>query len=275
MLLPPVFSAPGKAGGSTEKMRAAYTDKLPEGVISPNPGAQIFYAVYVFNDRSRSAGLSNQAAVPAAATLPPPGDFHLTLTTEGVVLSWSQLPGGSEAAGLWHQYRVYRREEGSKTDTVVAEVPFDTASPVELVDRSFEWEKTYSYRATVVTMLHPRGQSGSEVEGDDTPVLTVLAHDTFPPAVPSGLQAVFSGLEKEPFVDLVWAPDTDADLAGYNIYRREEGSSASRINSVLLDTAAYRDASVRSGYTYYYSVSAVDVRGNESTHSQEASERVP
>jgi hypothetical protein len=32
---------------------------------------------------------------------------------------------------------------------------------------------------------------------------------------------------------------------------------------------------VASGRTYFYSVSAVDIRGNESARSQEASEAVP
>ena len=57
------------------------------------------------------------------------------------------------------------------------------------------------------------GKPDLEIEGDDTPKVTVYAHDVFPPAVPSGLQAVFSGVGQSPFVDLIWSPDTDADLA--------------------------------------------------------------
>ena len=55
------------------------------------------------------------------------------------------------------------------------------------------------------------------IEGDDTPEVKVFANDVFPPAVPSGLQAVFSGPGQKPFIDLVWAPVSDADLAGYNV----------------------------------------------------------
>jgi len=113
------------------------------------------------------------------------------------------------------------------------------------------------------------------VEGDDSPAQRVFTNDVFPPGVPSGLQAVFSGAGQEPFVDLIWAPDTDADLAGYNVYRREGDGQLGKINSELVKAPAFRDQNVAAGKTYVYSVSAVDLRGNESAHSEEATEAVP
>jgi hypothetical protein len=257
------------------KMQATYTDRLPQTLLGENPDAQIFYAVSVLNGNGRSAGISNIVRVPAVAALPPPSDFHAQVTEEGVVLSWtgvSQLP---ETPGLGHAYRVYRRLEGGNTDTVVGEVPLDRLSSVQLVDHSFEWEKTYLYRATVVTLIHQKGKPETQFEGDDTPAVKVFAHDVFPPAVPSSLQAVFSGAGQRPFIDLIWAPDTDADLAGYDVFRHEVGGAPVKINAELVNTPAFRDTNVASGKTYFYAVSAVDVRGNESVRSEEASEAVP
>jgi len=74
---------------------------------------------------------------------------------------------------------------------------------------------------------------------------------------------------------LLWAPDTDADLAGYNVYRHEEGSQPAKINTELVKTPAFRDTNVTAGKMYWYSVTAVDERGNESTHSEQASEAIP
>ena len=93
--------------------------------------------------------------------------------------------------------------------------------------------------------------------------------------MPSGLQAVFSGVGQKPFVDLTWAPNTDPDLAGYNVYRRENNGAWTRINSALLPTPAYRDGNLAAGRNYFYAVTAVDVHGNESARSPEASETVP
>jgi hypothetical protein len=144
-----------------------------------------------------------------------------------------------------------------------------------LIDTEIEWEKTYEYRAETVSVIAEPGKPEVLIEGDDTPELKVFADDTFPPAVPTGLQAVFSGPGQSPFVDLIWAPDTDADFAGYNVYRREPGTAATKLNGDLVKNPAYRDAHVDSGKTYLYSVSAVDIRGNESARSEEATEAVP
>jgi len=113
------------------------------------------------------------------------------------------------------------------------------------------------------------------IEGDDSPTVKVFADDLFPPAVPSSLQAVFSGEGQKPFIDLLWAPDTEGDLAGYNIYRRDEGGTATKLNGEPVKTSAYRDFAVQHNKRYFYLVTAVDLRGNESGHSEEATEQVP
>ena len=109
----------------------------------------------------------------------------------------------------------------------------------------------------------------------DSPTVKVFADDIFPPAVPSGLQAVFSGPGQKPFIDLVWAPVTDIDLGGYNVYRAEDGTAPVKLNPEPLKTPAYRDSNVVAGKQYIYSVSSVDVRGNESARSEPATESVP
>ncbi len=263
-----------KKGRPSTRMTASFTDTLPAPLQS-NATSQVTYAVEVLNDSQRSAGLSNQVKVPAAPALPPPADFQAQVTAEGVVLSWKQVPPPSLTEGLRHLYRVYRRKEGASADALAGEIPLENPPALQLIDLSFEWEQTYSYRATVVTLIAQAGKPDLQVEGDDTPTLTVFAHDVFPPAVPSGLQAVFSGVGQAPFVDLVWAPDTEPDLAGYNIFRHQDGGQPGKINSDLVKTPDYRDTNVQSGKTYFYSVSAVDVRGNESARSDEANEAVP
>ena len=141
-----------------------------------------------------------------------------------------------------------------------------------LTDSNIEWEQTYLYHAEAVTIID---QPETQIEGDDTAEVKVFAHDVFPPAVPAALQAVFSGPGQAPFIDLIWAPVTDADLAGYNVYRHEGNDEPVRVNAEPGKVPAYRDAKVASGKTYFYSVSSVDVRGNESACSAEASESVP
>jgi hypothetical protein len=263
-----------KEGTTAPRLTVGYRDALPRALQAPSQD-QVTYAVEVLNASQRSGGLSNLVQVPAAPALPPPAGFQARVTTDGVLLSWAEVPLPSETPGLRHVYRVYRREKESTTSALAGEIPLENPTSLQLIDHSFEWEHTYSYRAAVVTLIARDGKPELQVEGEDTPTVTVFAHDVFPPAVPSGLQAVFSGVGQAPFVDLVWAPDTEADLAGYNIFRHQEGGQPVKINSELAKVPNYRDAEVRSGKTYFYSVSAVDVRGNESAKSEEANEAVP
>ena len=127
----------------------------------------------------------------------------------------------------------------------------------------------------MVSVIEAAGKPAIEVEGDYTPEVKIFAHDVFPPAVPSGVQAVFSGTGQQPFIDLIWAPVTDSDLDGYNVYRHEEGRAAVKVNLEPVKMPAFRDVQVVSKKRYFYSVSAVDQRGNESARSEEASESVP
>ena len=266
---------PRSASQTTPKTQAEYIDSLPRDIQQENPSAAVTYAVLVVNESGRSAGLSNQVQVPAAPTLPAPANFNAQVTAQGILLSWSCGPAPRALPYIQYRVRVYRRGENAKADTNVGEVEIQDCSKTELLDQSFEWEQTYSYRATVVTVVSVPGKPEMQVEGDDSAPVKVFPHDVYPPAVPTGLQAVFSGVGQAPFIDLVWAPVTDADLAGYNVYRHEEGGQAVKTNSEMVKTPAFRDSNVAAGKKYFYSVSAVDLRGNESARSEEASESVP
>ncbi|MBZ5720596.1 MAG: hypothetical protein LAO03_09470 [Acidobacteriia bacterium] len=267
--VPAPGAVPKQPGNTPQKARSSYADTLAPD-LQQNPAAKATYAVSVFNADGHTAGLSNQVQVPAAPVLSPPPDFKAQVTADGVALSWGAV--AEQAQGLRHVIRVYRRLEGTTTDTVASEVPVGASS---YLDQGFEWQKSYSYRVTVVTFVSAPGGAELQVEGDDTPVVKVVAADVFPPVVPSGLQAVASGVGQSAFVDLIWAPDAEADLAGYNVYRHEEGEALARVNSELVKAPAYRDTGVTPGKKYFYAVSAVDVRGNESAHSEETSEAVP
>ena len=255
------------------KVQGIFEDTISESLQRENPTSQIVYALSVLNDSGRSAGLSNQVTVPSAPTLSAPGGLRAEVQVEGILLTWEKSQGKA-ISGLSFKYRVYRRADGTLTDTVVGELPLVDSGAPHLLDRNLEWEKKYLYRITVVTAVND-GTSNAEVEGDDTNSLPVLAHDTFPPAVPSGLEAVFTNAAPQSFVDLIWTPDTDADLAGYNVYRLREGEAVRRLNSKLVRVPAYRDFAISAGDRYSYFVSAVDVRGNESARSEPASESVP
>jgi hypothetical protein len=275
---------PPDFAGSTEsakKMAATYRDTLPRGVGLGNIFGTTTYAVEVLNRDGRGAGLSNQVHVPLAEALPPPQDFSAQVTGLGVVLTWTGVPLSLPIPNPVHSsYRVYRRAEGSGQKILVGEREAGIEMhPSEVhqsfTDQTFEWEKTYYYHAEALTVISPPGKPDVSIEGADTAEVKVFTHDVFPPAVPAGVQAVFSGIGQRAFIDLIWAPVSDSDLDGYNVYRREDGRTAVKVNADVVISPAYRDVQVVSGKKYFYTVSAVDLRGNESARSEESGESVP
>jgi hypothetical protein len=264
-----------KKDSDGQKLAASYVDTVPVD-LRGNVFGSATYAVEVLNRDGRGAGLSNQVHVPVAEALAAPPDFNARLTAQGVELTWTgaslSLPSPNPVR---RSYRVYRRAEGSQQEILVGEREAGTEKNLTLVDQSFEWEKTYYYRADTLMAITQAGKPEIRVDGDDTSEVRIFADDVFPPAVPSGLQAVFSGPGQEPFIDLIWAPVTDADLDGYNVYRHEEGAAPVKLNTETVKMPAFRDTQVGAGKTYFYSVSAVDRRRNESARSEEASESVP
>ena len=274
-LRPPVdFAETNKS--TTEKLTASFVDTLGFDFETHNSFGSATYAVEVLNRDGRGAGLSNQVHVPLAPPLPAPKDFSAQVTAQGVVLTWTGVPLSITLPNpIRRSYRVYRRIEGSQQKILVGEREAGSGSQQAITDQSFEWEKTYYYHADTLTVITRAGKPDISIEGDDTPEVKVFAHDVFSPAVPSGLQAVFSGPGQQAFIDLIWAPVADADLDGYNVYRHEEGGAAVKVNTVPVKLPAFRDLQVISGKTYFYAVSAVDLRGNESARSEEASESVP
>ncbi len=274
----PVGEAAGQAAvrTSNQKVTGSYVDTLPAQLESDSPGASVSYAVEVLNAAGRGAGLSNEVQVRLARTLAPPRDFAAHVAGEGVVLTWTKDAAETRPTpNLHYVYRIYRRLEGSSQWNPAGEIAAGSGRNLSFTDAGIEWEKTYDYRAETVTVITADDNTEAQIEGDDTREIKVFAHDVFPPAIPSGLQAVASGPGQKPFVDLVWAPVSDIDLDGYNVYRHEEGSAPVKVNTELVRAPAYRDANLTTGKRYFYSVSAVDVRGNESARSEEASETLP
>jgi hypothetical protein len=260
-----------------EQARASATDDL--AALQSNPAAPdfLFYRIVSVTNRGRTSSPSNLVAVPLVVTAAPPSTVQLTLVPEGVSINFGvPTPPSSSRLDSQFTFRIKRRAHGAPGNVepvIVGQVrPGEDVLP--LIDNRIEWENTYDYWVTPVTLWRAGAQQG-DIEGEDSPIATIFAHDSFPPATPSGLQAVFAGVMEHPAIDLTWTPNTEEDLAGYNVYRRMEGAAPVKINTQLLKTPAFQDANVSPGMTYIYAVSAVDLRGNESAKSQEASETVP
>jgi hypothetical protein len=108
------------------------------------------------------------------------------------------------------------------------------------------------------------------VAGASTGAVTVISNATGSPAT-----ITLSGTGVQHSVLLNWTA-TASTVSGYNVYRSTvSGSGYAKLNSSLVGSLTYTDATVQNGQTYYYVTTAVDASGTESTYSNELQMIIP
>jgi hypothetical protein len=133
-------------------------------------------------------------------------------------------------------------------------------------DTNFEFGKAYYYFIRAHFSNKKRQQ-----ESPPSNVVLIYPQDTFAPKAPEELNVVSA---REGMV-LIWAPNSEEDVAGYNIYRSTtSGADYQKINTGLIRETTYTDRDIQQGQRYYYVITAVDSAEvpNESEKSNETSE---
>ena len=301
-------SAPGAA--------ATTTDLLPAALTS-GPAQLLGYSVRVRNATGRDAGQSNLAYSASGDAPPPVTGLRVESTERGVLIHWQPIPAssatellftrsflsgsssqaagaarlGADATGL-AATQANTAEPGEQVLHVpLRVVPEGRTRSLELraLDANVHFGQSYQYTAQAAASRTIDGKQ-VEVRSVMSPAVTIAVRDVFPPKRPEGLAVVLalpaqagsgvnaSGSAGGLSLDLSWTPNTEPDLAGYNVYRREvdQGGAAVLVNNEgLIQEPAYRDKAVQPGHHYAYRITAVDTNGNESKLSEEADQRTP
>ena len=269
----------------------SFTDTLPPALAEGAPRV-LTYFVELDNRKGRTAGLSNGAQILAGEAPAAVDALAAEMRRDGVLLRW--VPAPPDAAPV--AVRLVRKlvsppapAAAKSTHAALASrpEPLERTLLVEpgpqlgrALDGSIQFGETYEYRAQRVARVTVNGET-LELAGPLSVAVRIAAVNVFAPAVPRGLAAVATaGAESAgPAIDLNWQPGTEADLAGYVVYRRETvatESSWQRISPAQpVPAPGFHDANVRPGHTYLYAVSAIDQQGHESARSAEAEETVP
>jgi hypothetical protein len=277
---------PGAEGSFTETLPA----ELAAG--APRP---LSYFVELKNRNGRSAGLSNAALVLAGVAPAPVANLSAELRKTGVVLRWAPLQVSAQESSAIRLHRKLlipppakpkQDQQGlltSQPEPVEQNLLVDSCAPeagkgsCRTLDSSIRFGQAYEYRAQRVARVTVEGKT-LELAGELSAPVRVEARDIFPPAVPTGLAAVATTGENGAgnAIDLSWQPVTDADLAGYFVYRREGDGGWQRISPAgPLVPPAFHDSQVQPGHSYRYAVSSINQGGNESARSAETEESVP
>lgn len=275
--IPGTTETPGSA--------ATYEDLLP-AALTTGAARLLEYHLIAANNHDRSAGDSNTVLVVGGEG--PQGVTALTAAVieRGVLLHWhrEEQPAQPVMYVLRRELVVNGApgETGKNTSPKMQRLTLTAnggSDPGLALDETARAGDTYRYTVERVERVEIAGAS-YDLGGFLSDPVTVEVRDTFPPRVPSGLAAVGTAATGgvPAAIDLSWSANTENDLAGYFVYRRDVTAgqaTAARLNANAAPAPAFHDAGVTVGHRYAYSVSAVDRTGNESARSGETEETAP
>ena len=246
-----------------------WTDAFSAGDFQSHRGQTVSYRVRTAAGTSDWSAASKAAVATLVVPPAPARDLTATLSGAAVELRWqAPAPGPSPSPETFLLYRTTLGPDGSAIGSPVAS---GAATGTSYRDASVEPD--HSYRYTVRGMARVNGQ---EVESADSEAVVVRVHPALPSA-PEGLTAIpIREPGRSPEVDLSWEIGSEANLAGYNVYRSEQpGWRGERLNRQVLAAPAFRDTTVTPGRSFSYTVTAVDPTGNESQASAPVTVSVP
>ena len=266
-----------------------FTDKLPPALAEGAPRL-LTYFVELDNRKGRTAGLSNAAQILAGEGPTAVNGLAAEMRRDGVLLQWMPAPPAASPVAV----RLVRKLVSPPAPAKSTQGPLGPPpEPLErsllvepgpsldqALDSSIQFGQTYEYRAQRVARVTVNGET-LELAGALSSPVRIAAVNVYPPAVPKGLAAVATAGEAGagPAIDLNWQPGTEADLAGYIVYRREANAAENNWQRISpaqpVPQPDFRDADVQPSHTYMYAVSAVDQQGHESAHSAPTEETVP
>lgn len=171
-----------------------------------------------------------------------------------VFLYWENL---FELDGTIAGYKVFRKVTDDTKNKFTA--LFDSLlSPKQnnYVDTTADEGYGYEYSVTATDIF------GNESNLSSSVTIETSADPILPP---SGLTAV----NVDDGILISWQPTLQDNLSGFNIYRYIRGEEPRKIGSVNFDKNEYLDNSVTAGNLYFYFVTSVGLKGNESLQSEE------
>ena len=275
-----VYTIPGSLVESyLAEGQVQFTDPIAPEEFKTHPGDTVVYVVRARASAKKASANSNAVTVRIFPVPEHIAALGARVMETAIELRWSapaRTSGGGPLPAI-SGYSIYRGElDPASVDAATKDITqAKWKAPLKLLgpsdsnsyqDSSFEFGKTYLYSVRSLTVV-----DGNTLESSDSSPAVVAPRDIFPPAAPQGLvAAVLPGAEPGTLlVDLSWSINLETDLAGYRVYRSgEQGARGQLLTPDLLPTPSVRDSSVQIGKRYWYSVTAVDRAGNESTPSE-------
>ena len=243
--------------------RLVYRDRDAFSAAPGGPGPRYLYALQVIDEKGERSPLSVPQEIELASPARSPAGLTAVAAEGEVRLSWES--GAPGTAG--EVYNVYRRA-GARDDLPLEPLNGAPIPERSYVDTSFRYGAAYRY--SVRALLAPPPPLRESAPGEEAEVRPL---DVYAPKAPTGLAAAVEGGT----IKLYWFPNSEPDLHGYRVYRRQGQEEFRPIGEVGAGETSFADATAGRGVRYEYAVTAVDEAEppNESARSEGVSESLP
>ena len=204
-------------------------------------------------DVSGNRSTASDAVAGLPTDLPPSSPSQVdAIAGDGlIILSWA---AGDEYDLEGHI--IYRSTDSTFVPSSGDSIATVLLPTVSYVDSGLTTGVSYYYRLSAYDSGGNVGTAGDRALG--------IPQDLTAPIPPEGF-VVDNGDEE---VTLTWAPNSEGDLEGYQIYNNTDStfipSYADLLTTVQAPDTAYTDTGLVNSFTYYYRVTALDTTGNES-----------
>jgi len=234
-----------------------------------------FFGIVYYKKRNRSP-VSVIKSISTIIPYPAVDNFTVTSEKKIILLKW-KLPkfdiAGNEISAV-SGYNIYRKSEILKNDSkvmvksvenlpkepVFKRVNVKTVKNEYYEDTDIIDEGKYTYKVSIAY--------NNKIESEFSKEISIDIKDIYPPDVPENL-FVFKG---KGFMLLNWDEVKDKDFSHYVVYRSRKNQGEFKIIADNVKKSRFKDENVKKRIVYFYYVTAVDNKNNESEASNIAKE---
>ncbi len=161
-------------------------------------------------------------------------------------------------------YRIYKKVESSEKDFISDGYKLITQNPIlkeVYEDDDTSVNGTYFYY--VVSMINPK------IESEKSNIVSIKIEDIYPPEIPSNIYT----FKAKDHIYITWDKVKDKDFSHFKLYRRVGKKGEFKLISDNITTNYFKDMNVVRGKIYFYYLTSVDLKNNESENSEIVSQR--
>ncbi|MDD8027837.1 MAG: fibronectin type III domain-containing protein, partial [Acidobacteriota bacterium] len=254
--LEPLRTVPGP---KSRTFAFSFVPAVPASFSGPK---RLFALRIVDAKRKRASEFSPPAGLSYVPVPQPPSGLTAEVGEARIVLRWTAPAAnvdGSAPPALGGY--IVLRADGDEPARRLNEQP---VAETRYEDADFVFGRAYRY------IVRAAAAAEAAAESEDAAPCDVTPRDVFPPAVPSGLSAAAGSA----VITLLWDAGRESDLAGYKVWRREDGGEWILLTAAPIAGRAYTDAAPAKGVRCEYAISAVDADGNESARCAPVAETI-